>query len=170
MRNTALAWSIFACNPICQVGFWVKDKRPIIGCFSSLKCLLNCSPRENQLVLKYLCPLAPCLGLYTDIAKFHPIWFPVLFPAFICNGGTQTGQPRLRVLNWVELSIYSVPHLLLISGSRSKAEPPQSSARHTITWCSEWPYSSSGWSSWHYQSLRYLHRFVWLLPSHLSQL
>lgn len=77
----------------CQVGFQVKDKRPIIGCFNSLKCLLNCSPRGNQLGLKYLCLLAQSLGLYTETAKFHPIWFPVLFPGFICNGGTQTEQP-----------------------------------------------------------------------------
>lgn len=107
-----------------------------------------------------------------DVAKCYLIQFLNFFPyqVFsglepICNGGIQAGQPRLST--WYLNSMLTPGHIhYLVSGTRAKAELLNglpNTSHH-----SKWSCSSSGWSSWHCQSLLHLHRFIWLPLSRLS--
>lgn len=133
-QHSQWPWSIFAYNPICQIGFWVRGKRPIIGCFRSLKCL-KLQSTEQSAWTEISVSAGARFSLHTDVAKFHPIWYLLLFLGqvlsglgHICNVGTQAGQSCLRTpsLN----GVFTPCHIYwLISGTRSKAEPPQNSTK-----------------------------------------
>lgn len=151
---------------------WGGSKRPITDCITFLNVswiMIHIAMGMNLNICVWrhkVYYIHGCSKIY--LIQFFNFFLDRVFSGLghICSVGIRAGQPRLRAPHRNRL--FTPCHIYCVTTDTVKDRTSKFYQTCDITLCSNRSYSSSGWSSWHCQSLLHLHRFVWLPLPHVS--